>query len=186
LRRSYEVKPFDANNTHHLPYLSQKAAEKKAAEEEEKASAAAVAQRRADAAFGRWVVDKRVHDEALAILPKLSSMGSDDEDWNKLLLAVAYTQIYLTDQHTQYAVEVSENKKLSLEYVFVNFTKKYHGFDMVGWLIDIHCIIPNPLHLALFLRTHTRNPPNLSIDHNQCFLRGQVLGKRESCSGALP
>ena len=156
MRRSYEVKPFDANNTH-LPYLSQKAAEKKAAEEEEKASAAAVAQRRADAAFGRWVVDKRVHDEALAILPKLSSMGSDDEDWNKLLLAVAYTQIYLTDQHTQYAVEVSENKKLSLEYVFVNFTKKYHGFDKVGWLIDI--VSSLTLCTSLYFYAHTPATP---------------------------
>ena len=45
----------------------------------------------ADAAFGRWVVDKAVHDDALELLPQLSALGSAEEDWRSVLNAFAHT-----------------------------------------------------------------------------------------------
>lgn len=46
---------------------------------------------RAEAAFGRWVIDKAVHDDALAIMPKLAARGSTEESWREVLLAYANT-----------------------------------------------------------------------------------------------
>jgi hypothetical protein len=90
-----------------------------AAEQAEEAAeaarvAAAEAKRTADAAFGRWVVDKAVHDEALALLPRLGPMGASEEDWQALLTMYANVQSYLKDQHAQFAVDVNENPKRSL------------------------------------------------------------------------
>ena len=118
--------------------LEMEAIAARAEAEEAAAAEKAKAQRTADAAFGRWVVDKRVHDDALAVLPRLSSLGSAEEDWQALLSMYAYCHAYLSDQHTQFAVDVSENPKRSLEHVFAGFSRKYHGFDKVR----ASCIMP--------------------------------------------
>ena len=106
-----------------------------AAEEAAAAAAAAAAkqQKTADAAFGRWVIDKAVHDEALALLPTLGAMGGEEEGWNALLTAYAYTHCYLSDQHSQFQVDVNENPKRSLEHVFAGFTRKYHSYARVSF-----------------------------------------------------
>ena len=76
-------------------------------------------------------MDKRVHEDALAILPRLTPLGSGDEDWSSVLTAYAYTHTYLSDQHTLFAVDVNENPRRSLEHVFAGFTRRLHGFDKV-------------------------------------------------------
>ena len=98
------------------------------------------------------MVDKRVHDDALALLPRLSSMGSSDEDWGAVLSAYAYTFCFLSDQHTQFAVDVNENPKRSLEHVFAGFTRKYHGFDKVR-----HA--PSPLPALPHAKPHPFSSP---------------------------
>jgi len=105
---------------------------KAAEEKEEEAAKRAAQQAKADAAFARWTVDQRVHEAALKVLPRLAPMGGSEEDWQKVLTMYAYTFNYLNDQHAQYAVDVSENPKRSLEHVFGNFTRKTHTFDKVS------------------------------------------------------
>jgi hypothetical protein len=119
--------------------------------EEDAAEAAAkkaATQAKADAAFGRWVIDKRVHDTALALLPSLTPMGSSDEDWAAVLTAYAYTHCYLSDQHSQFAVDVNENPKRSLEHVFTRFTQKFHGFDKVSRALPRQRAAPPAIHRA--------------------------------------
>ena len=62
-----------------------------APKKEDSESPEKTSQAQADAAFGRWVVDKNVHDDALAVIGQLSAMGSTEDGWRQVLTAYAYT-----------------------------------------------------------------------------------------------
>ena len=62
-----------------------------APKKEDSESPEKTSQAQADAAFGRWVVDKNVHDDALAVIGQLSAMGSSEDGWRQVLTAYAYT-----------------------------------------------------------------------------------------------